>query len=44
MNVYDSAAWSAIIPLSGKSIAEGGTVQQIPDFTHGKWETKSGAV
>jgi len=40
VNVYDSAAWSAIIPLSGKSIAEGGTVQEIPDFTRGKWETK----
>ena len=40
VDVYDSAAWSAIIPLSGKSIAEGGTVQEIPDFTGGKWETR----
>jgi len=39
VGVYDAAAWSSIIPLSGKSIAEGGTVQEIPDFTGGKWET-----
>jgi len=38
VDVYDAVAWSSIIPLSGKSIAEGGTVQQIPDFTSGKWE------
>ena len=44
VDVYDSAAWSAIIPLSGKSIAEGGTVQEIPDFTRGKWETRSRSV
>jgi predicted dehydrogenase len=41
VDAYDSAAWSAIIPLSGKSIAEGGTVQEVPDFTQGKWETRS---
>ena len=39
VDVYDAAAWSSIIPLSGKSIAEGGTVQEIPDFTNGKWKT-----
>ncbi len=39
VDVYDAAAWSSIIPLSGKSIAEGGTVQEIPDFTEGQWET-----
>lgn len=38
INVYDAAAWSVIIPLSGKSIAEGGAPQAIPDFTRGKWE------
>ena len=25
-----------------KSIAEGGAVQEIPDFTQGKWETRKG--
>jgi predicted dehydrogenase len=39
VDVYDAAAWSSIIPLSGKSIAEGGTVQEIPDFTEGRWQT-----
>ncbi len=38
IDVSDAAAWSSIIPLSGKSLAEGGTVQQIPDFTNGKWK------
>ncbi len=40
VDVYDAAAWSSIIPLSGKSIAEGGAPQEIPDFTGGKWETR----
>lgn len=37
LDVYDLATWYAITPLSEKSIAEGGTLQQIPDFTNGKW-------
>ena len=41
IDVYDAAAWSAIIPLSGKSVAEGGAPQEIPDFTRGKWETRA---
>lgn len=41
VDVYDAAAWSAIIPLSGKSIAEGGKPQDFPDFTGGKWETQA---
>jgi predicted dehydrogenase len=40
VDVYDAAAWSAIIPLSHKSILEGGAPQEIPDFTGGKWETR----
>jgi predicted dehydrogenase len=40
MDVYDLAAWYSITPLSEKSIAEGGQVQNIPDFTKGKWKTK----
>jgi hypothetical protein len=35
--VYDLATWYAITPLSEASIAQGGAVQQIPDFTKGKW-------
>ncbi len=37
IDVYDAAAWMCITALSEKSIAEGGTVQSIPDFTNGKW-------
>jgi predicted dehydrogenase len=37
LDVYDLATWYAITPLSEQSIAEGGNVQYIPDFTRGKW-------
>ncbi len=37
LDVYDAAAWSAITPLSERSIAEGGEPQQFPDFTRGRW-------
>jgi hypothetical protein len=42
IDVYDAATWSSIIPLSGQSLAEGGAVQQIPDFTSGKWSRPDG--
>ncbi len=37
LNVYDAATVAAIGPLSEKSIAEGGSVVNFPDFTRGKW-------
>jgi hypothetical protein len=37
LDVYDLATWYAITPLSEQSVAEGGAVQYIPDFTRGKW-------
>ena len=37
-NVYEGCYWSAVTPLSGKSISEGGMPQKFPDFTRGKWE------
>lgn len=37
MDAYDAAAWSAITPLSEVSIANGGEVQDFPDFTRGNW-------
>jgi predicted dehydrogenase len=40
LDVYDLATWYAITPLSEQSIAEGGNVQYIPDFTRGKWITR----
>lgn len=40
LDVYDLATWYAITPLSEKSIAMGGQLQSIPDFTRGKWKTR----
>lgn len=40
LDVYDLASWYAITPLSEKSIAEGGQVQNIPDFTRGKYKNR----
>ncbi|SHH28788.1 Predicted dehydrogenase [Chryseolinea serpens] len=40
LDVYDLATWYAITPLSEKSIAEKGQVQDIPDFTKGAWKTR----
>ncbi|MEN8227280.1 MAG: Gfo/Idh/MocA family oxidoreductase [Bacteroidota bacterium] len=37
MDAYDAAAWSAITPLSERSIAEGNAPQYFPDFTRGNW-------
>ncbi len=40
LDVYDLATLYSITPLSEKSIAEGGTLQMIPDFTNGKWQNR----
>ncbi len=40
LDVYDAAVWSALTPLSGKSIFEGGAPQEFPDFTRGKWQSR----
>ncbi|MES2331460.1 MAG: Gfo/Idh/MocA family oxidoreductase [Bacteroidota bacterium] len=37
LNVYDAAAWSAITPLSEKSIELGNETVEFPDFTSGQW-------
>jgi len=37
MDVYDAAAWSAITPLSERSIELGNETVEFPDFTGGKW-------
>jgi len=36
-DVYDAAAWSAITPLSEKSIELGNETVEFPDFTGGQW-------
>ncbi|MGV6831096.1 MAG: Gfo/Idh/MocA family protein [bacterium] len=38
INVYDSALWSAITPLSQLSVANGSRPIKIPDFTGGSWQ------
>ena len=37
LDVYDAAAWSAITPLSEKSIELGNETVDFPDFTGGQW-------
>lgn len=39
VDVYDTAAWMAITPLSAESIETGGFVE-IPDFTKGAYKTR----
>ncbi|OGD29467.1 MAG: hypothetical protein A2V57_07580 [Candidatus Aminicenantes bacterium RBG_19FT_COMBO_65_30] len=38
-DVYDAAAWSAIVGASVKSVAGKGKPVELPDFTRGKWKT-----
>lgn len=39
-DVYDAAAWSAVIELSERSIAAGSAPQVFPDFTRGAWRSR----
>ena len=41
IDVYDAATWSAITYLSEQSIAAGGAPQSFPDFTSGRWTTRT---
>lgn len=38
-DVYDAASWSAIGPLSERSLAKRSTSIDVPDFTRGRWRT-----
>jgi predicted dehydrogenase len=38
-NVYEGCYWSAVAPLSEKSVKEDGMPQDFPDFTRGGWKT-----
>jgi glycosyl hydrolase family 109/GFO/IDH/MocA oxidoreductase family protein len=40
IEVYDSVAWSAIIPLSGKSSDNGSQPVKFDDYTRGAWKQK----
>ncbi len=37
VDAYDAASWMAVTALSEMSIARGGAVVDVPDFTGGKW-------
>jgi hypothetical protein len=40
IDVYDAVTWSAVLPLSAKSIAEGYRSVDVPDFTKGRWRDR----
>jgi hypothetical protein len=40
-NVYDAALWSAIAPLSEKSVSNRSNSVDVPDFTNGAWKTNT---
>jgi hypothetical protein len=39
MTIYDAVAWSCIVELSIKSVANKSAAMDFPDFTRGAWET-----
>lgn len=39
MDVYDAAAWSAVIELSERSVSNKSKPVDFPDFTRGRWKT-----
>ena len=40
IDVYDTAVWMAISPLSEQSIEAGNDAVSVPDFTNGEWMTR----
>ncbi len=40
IDVYDTASWSVIIPLSIASVSQGSAPIEFPDFTRGKWKSR----
>jgi len=41
IDVYDTAAWSAIVDLSEQSARNRSRVVEFPDFTRGRWQTRT---
>jgi len=39
-DVYDAAAWSAVVELSQRSVAHKSRAMDVPDFTRGGWRTR----
>ncbi len=44
IDVYDTASWMAVTPLSEDSCAMGGAPVAFPDFTNGRWISREPAV
>ena len=40
IDVYDSACWSVISPLTERSVASRSAAVDLPDFTRGKWKNQ----
>jgi Oxidoreductase family, NAD-binding Rossmann fold len=38
-DVYDAAVWSAVMPLSERSVAKKSRTVDVPDFTRGSWQS-----
>ena len=43
VDVYDTATYMSVTALSERSIAEGCTLQSMPDFTEGRWQNREPA-
>ena len=43
IDAYDAALWLSVGPLSERSINEGGSAVEVPDFTRGKWANREPA-
>jgi hypothetical protein len=41
MDVYDAATWSSISELTERSVAGKSSVQDVPDFTRGRWKDRA---
>jgi hypothetical protein len=41
MDVYDAATWSCLSALTERSVASKSSVQEVPDFTRGKWKDRT---
>ena len=40
-DVYDGALWSAVAPLSERSVAKRSRTVDVPDFTRGSWKSNA---
>ncbi|MDA3923387.1 MAG: hypothetical protein PF904_01645 [Kiritimatiellae bacterium] len=38
-DVYDGVTWSSLVELTERSVLQGGSAVEVPDFTRGAWRT-----